>query len=194
MKAFFVLLALFIVSFIIIDAWGVWTFIMIIIILIMLFLYIGTQIKKPTKTQNTGVSDSKKKIDHYAEATAANQYRNTNKRGTHKGFKFEDIEGHERLSGEILEQDLSEADPSDFFYDKKVVFTGKLSTYDREDLALLLKQRGADINATISKKTDIVIIGENPGPSKMEQIGKRLEAGDGLLVIYEDDLEGYVTS
>lgn len=188
MKAIIIIAVLLIGSLIVIDVWGIWTFLIILLVIIMTFALL---VKKGTKIKEKRHSEAIASQNEIIQKKEP-QYRKTNIRGTKPGFKFEDIEGHERLSGDILEQDLSEADPSDFFYDKKVVFTGKLSTYDREDLALLLKQRGADINTTISKKTDIVIIGDNPGPTKMEKIGKLLAAGENIVVIYEDDLEGYV--
>lgn len=58
------------------------------------------------------------------------------------------------------------------FYKKKVVFTGDLIRYTRDEAAHKLKLLGADVNTAISKKTDFVIIGRNPGPSKLEKISQ----------------------
>ena len=56
------------------------------------------------------------------------------------------------------------------FYKKKVVFTGDLNCFSRKEAAHVLKELGADVNTSISKKTDIVILGNTPGPSKMKKI------------------------
>jgi DNA polymerase III subunit epsilon len=58
------------------------------------------------------------------------------------------------------------------FYKKKVVFTGDLIEYTREEAAHKIKLLGADVNTSISKKTDLVVIGRNPGPSKLEKINQ----------------------
>ena len=60
------------------------------------------------------------------------------------------------------------------FYQKRVVFTGDLITYSRKEAAHKIKLLGADVNTSISKRTDLIIIGRNPGPSKMEKIEKLL--------------------
>jgi len=67
-------------------------------------------------------------------------------------------------------------------YRKKVVFTGDLRNFTRQEAAHLLKELGADVNTSISKNTDFVIIGNNPGPSKIEKIGIL-----GIPIISEDD-------
>ena len=77
---------------------------------------------------------------------------------------------------DLLKQDLSHADPSSPFYDKKVVITG-LFPIDRNELATFLKEKGADINTSSSKKTNIVLIGEDPGPKKLEKIQELKEEG-----------------
>ena len=68
------------------------------------------------------------------------------------------------------------------FYQKKVVFTGELNSFQRKDAAHRLKLLGADVNTSISKKTNFIIVGSNPGPSKMEKIEKL-----GIPVLSEDE-------
>lgn len=64
------------------------------------------------------------------------------------------------------------------FYHKKIVITGLFNSYpERETLAELLKKYGADINSSISSKTNIVIIGKGAGPSKMKKIEELKEKG-----------------
>ena len=80
-----------------------------------------------------------------------------------------DIIVEDRLSGDILEQDLEHADPNSPFYDKKVVFTGVLESISRSEAAEIVKAMGADINNSISSLTDYVIVGADAGPSKLKK-------------------------
>lgn len=88
---------------------------------------------------------------------------------------------HERLSGDILKKDLSNADPQSPFYNKKIVITGAFPI-ERYELALILKiKMGADIDISIGKNTQILLVGDNPGPMK---VAKALEAN---IEIYDID-------
>ena len=74
------------------------------------------------------------------------------------------------------------------FFQKKVVFTGNLDSFpQREIVAELLREYGADINSSISRKTDIVIVGRGAGPSKMKKIQELQEGGYGLRVLHEHE-------
>lgn len=68
------------------------------------------------------------------------------------------------------------------FFHKKVVFTGDLVNFNRTEAAHRIKLLGADVNTAISKKTDFVIMGRNPGPSKVLKINEL-----GIPIISEDD-------
>ncbi|MPT31179.1 MAG: hypothetical protein E2600_05845 [Chryseobacterium sp.] len=59
-----------------------------------------------------------------------------------------------------------------FFYSKKVVITGEFSAFpkQRNKLAQILFDCGADINTAISKNTDLVLVGTGAGPKKIEKI------------------------
>lgn len=79
--------------------------------------------------------------------------------------------------------------PDTPFFMKKVVITGLFDAFPiREELASLLKKYGADINSSISRKTNIVIMGVGAGPSKMRQISELQENGFDIMVLHEDDL------
>lgn len=67
------------------------------------------------------------------------------------------------------------------FYGKTVVFTGKLASISREEAKQLAVRYGAKVASTISKNTDYLIIGENPG-SKLKT-AKSLN----IQVITEDE-------
>ena len=81
-----------------------------------------------------------------------------------------------------LKPDFNIENKNNPFYLKRVVFTGDLVTFSRKEAAHKIKLLGADVNTSISKKTDLIIIGRNPGPSKMEKIIKL-----GIPIISEKD-------
>lgn len=74
------------------------------------------------------------------------------------------------------------------FFMKKVVLTGDLGFISRQDIAHKLKLKGADVNTCISKKTDIVIVGGNPGPSKMQKVEELRLSGCNIRIILEKEL------
>lgn len=100
-------------------------------------------------------------------------------------FDESELAGHKALRGDVLKKDLSNADPANPFYDKKVVITGVFSI-DREELAQWLKRMGADIDVSIGKKTQIVLVGEKAGPKKLEKIAQMQESGIDIRVYHED--------
>ncbi|TVQ53539.1 MAG: NAD-dependent DNA ligase LigA [Phycisphaerales bacterium] len=62
----------------------------------------------------------------------------------------------------------SSAAESSSFADKTVVLTGTLEAYTRPELAEKLEALGAKVTGSVSKKTDLVIAGENAG-SKLDK-------------------------
>ena len=68
------------------------------------------------------------------------------------------------------------------FSEKTFVLTGTLSTLTREEAGLEIEKRGGKVTNSVTKKTDIVVVGENPG-SKYEK-AKNL----GITIWSEDDL------
>lgn len=72
------------------------------------------------------------------------------------------------------------------FFQQKVVLTGILSSYPmREEVATMLKRYGADINSSISAKTNMVIVGSGAGPSKMRKIDELNGKGASIRVVEE---------
>ena len=49
------------------------------------------------------------------------------------------------------------------FSSKTFVLTGSLSKLTREDAGTEIENRGGKVTSSVSKKTDVVIVGENPG-------------------------------
>lgn len=75
------------------------------------------------------------------------------------------------------------------FFQQKVVITGVLDSYPmREVLANLMKKYGADINSSISQKTNIVIVGNGAGPSKLKKIEELNANGCAIRIIREPEL------
>lgn len=59
-----------------------------------------------------------------------------------------------------------------YFYAKKIVITGEFTAFpkQRNRLAQILFDCGADINTAISRQTDLVLVGTGAGPKKLEKI------------------------
>lgn len=66
-------------------------------------------------------------------------------------------------------------------FDKTVVFTGELKSYTRSEAEEILKNSGGISSSSVSKKTDFLVCGENPG-SKFEK-AKKL----GVKIISEEE-------
>lgn len=93
----------------------------------------------------------------------------------------------ESLRGEVLKKDLSNANPSNPFYDRKIVITGEFEI-QRCELGAILKKMGADINTCISKRTNYVLTGDSPGPMKMQKLDSLIEEGYDIKKIKEPEL------
>jgi DNA polymerase-3 subunit epsilon len=75
------------------------------------------------------------------------------------------------------------------FYDKKIVVSGVFEKFPvRDELGLLLKSYGADINSTISSKTNIFILGKKIGPSKMKKALDLVDMGVDIRIMEENEL------
>ena len=96
--------------------------------------------------------------------------------------------GHTNLCGDILQKDLSCADPHNPFYDRKVVITGVFNI-ERQELAMILKTMGADIDTSVGSKTNYLLIGEEPGPSKLRKFDQLISEGKDVRKIYQGDLD-----
>jgi len=66
------------------------------------------------------------------------------------------------------------------FKGKTFVLTGGLQNYTREGASSLIKERGGKVTSAVSRSTDFVLVGEDPG-SKYEK-AKKL----GITVLFED--------
>ncbi|XFA98449.1 NAD-dependent DNA ligase LigA [Candidatus Izemoplasma sp. B36] len=50
-----------------------------------------------------------------------------------------------------------------FFTDKTVVITGTLANYSRKEAKEIIENMGGNVSSSVSKKTDYILLGENPG-------------------------------
>ncbi|MGN6253780.1 MAG: NAD-dependent DNA ligase LigA [Solirubrobacterales bacterium] len=68
---------------------------------------------------------------------------------------------------------------------KTVVLTGTLPELTREEAAALVKSAGGKVTSSVSKKTDYVVAGENPGSklAKAEKFGTEILDEAGLLTL-----------
>jgi NAD-dependent DNA ligase len=74
-------------------------------------------------------------------------------------------------------------DKSHFFYGKKVVITGDFKHFeDRNEIAKLLWEVGADVDTGMGKNVEVLVVGNNPGPSKIMK-GKEM----GVDFVTEND-------
>lgn len=104
------------------------------------------------------------------------------------GYSKEWHETHVKITGDLLKKDLSNADPNNPFYDKKVVITG-IFWQERKELARIIKSMGADIDTSITARTKYVLVGEDAGPKKLETIAKLKEKGCPIECIYQEQLD-----
>jgi DNA ligase (NAD+) len=63
------------------------------------------------------------------------------------------------------------------------VITGTLESMSREDATAALEERGAKVTGSVSKKTAGLIVGEEPGASKLTKAQR-----EGVTLLTEADL------
>lgn len=97
------------------------------------------------------------------------------------------IKQHKQLRGDVLHKDLSNADPNNPFYNKKIVITGVFDI-EREALAQHLKSLGADLDTCISKKTNYVFVGRDAGPSKLAKMQALIDSGYAIRQLGQNEV------
>lgn len=95
---------------------------------------------------------------------------------------------YERATLDALDDSEVKNQDTPFFHARTVI-TGTFTAYpNRNDLGKQLQSLGADINTSISKKTDIVVIGDGAGPAKLKKIQDLRDQGFDIRIIYEPEL------
>jgi DNA polymerase III subunit epsilon len=105
----------------------------------------------------------------------------------HKIDGFSEAFADKDFDRALLKPKLDRADPAHPFYAKRLVFTGDLQAMPRSDAAERVRGLGADINTSISKKTQVVVMGNGAGPSKLRKIEELKSQGVEIWVIEEDE-------
>jgi len=100
---------------------------------------------------------------------------------------------NKQLKGEVLKMNSDKSVKTNRLYGKKVVFTGDLLSMTRMQAAELANLQGADVNTSISTKTNIVVVGSNPGPEKIKKIDVLNSSGCNICLINESDFIQMVT-
>ncbi len=76
------------------------------------------------------------------------------------------------------------------FFHAKVVITGTFSAYpNRNELGKHLQALGADMNTSISPRTNVVVMGQGAGPAKVKKIEDLRAKGHDIRIIYEEELK-----
>lgn len=94
-----------------------------------------------------------------------------------------DIIARLRAAGVVMEIDVAVTQPvSDRLAGKSIVISGTFSHHSRDEYKQIIEQHGGKNVGSISKKTDMVLAGENMGPAKLEKASSL-----GIPIINEDD-------
>ena len=74
------------------------------------------------------------------------------------------------------------------FAGKTVVLTGSLSTLSRDDAKAAVERRGGKVSGSVSRKTDLVVAGEEAGSKlkKATELGVRVVDEAGFLRLLEE--------
>ena len=81
----------------------------------------------------------------------------------------------------ITIENESEVSSSGYFYGKKVVLTGTLTNFSRNDAEKIIESQGGMTSSSVSGSTNILLVGDNPG-SKFDK-AKKL----GIQIMYEEE-------
>lgn len=109
-----------------------------------------------------------------------------NKSYLNRGLSFKNQKPAD-LTG-ISVDDVDGSADQDFFKDKCCVITGEFSQFDRNDLPQLIKDLGGKISTSISGSTNYLIMGTEPGWSKVEKVEKMILAGKNVVIMDEAEL------
>lgn len=90
-------------------------------------------------------------------------------------------------SAGVLMEAVPDANTSSELADLTVVITGSLPGFTRDSAAEAVTSKGGKVAGSVSKKTDFVIVGENPGSKfdKAQQLGVPILDADGFAVLLE---------
>lgn len=155
-------------------------FIFFVLFLIIFVLYIATANKYEK------LKSEFKNYQFRIESQLNNSSVNSNKSNSKRpGFDYGNIEYYKdkKINREYLYPIKNLEDTGNYFYGKKVVITGDFETFpDRNEMAKLLWEAGADVDTSVGKYTDVLIVGDNAGDTKIEYA----EEND-IEIMYEEN-------
>jgi len=72
---------------------------------------------------------------------------------------------------------------------KRVVFTGKLDSYTRAEAARLVEQAGGQVASSVSRKTDYLVVGREPGSKlkKAQELGVAIVTEEEFQKLLEEE-------
>jgi len=97
---------------------------------------------------------------------------------------FKDEDNHEEikllLAHGVQPQKMKMKIAGHDFSGKTFVLTGALQNYSRDEAAALIKERGGKVTGSVSKNTDYVLVGDEPGSKydKAKQLGVKILSED----------------
>lgn len=90
-------------------------------------------------------------------------------------------------SGVVLKENNSKIVQTEEFGGKKIVLTGSLTTFTREEAGEIIRTLGGEVVGSVSSKTDIVLAGENAGSKldKAKSLNKYIMSEDEFKKVIE---------
>lgn len=81
-----------------------------------------------------------------------------------------------------------ESNNENMFYNKRCVITGSFKNYSRNELSEILENYGAKVSSSVSKNTDFVFVGDDPGSKKekAEELNVRIIFEEELYKLLEE--------
>lgn len=162
---------------------GTLAFIFFLLFLFVLFLYIATANKyEKLKSDFSKYISENNNISYTNTNSTFKSKTNNSKRSN---FDFEKVEYYKdkKIKREYLYPIKNLEDTGNYFFGKKVVITGDFENFpDRNEMAKLLWEAGADVDVSVGKYTDVLIAGDYAGDTKIEYAEE-----NGIEIMYEEN-------
>lgn len=79
--------------------------------------------------------------------------------------------------------------PDNPFINTRIVLSGQFTTWpDRDDLTTLLRQLGARTSDSVSNLTNILVIGNEAGPRKIQRMQENIDSGKDARILTEAEI------
>lgn len=111
------------------------------------------------------------------------------------------LKEHKGLNLKNIQCTVKEIDVNNYFYGKNICFTGKLEHFERKDAAQICVNLGAICQNSVTKKTDILVLGNfdynatvKDKSSKLKKAEKLILDGQDLLIMNENSFLDVIDS